>query len=46
MDDVCQTLMILKKEGNDIDAAVATAAALTFVEPCSNGIGSDNFAIV
>ncbi|VAX38349.1 Gamma-glutamyltranspeptidase @ Glutathione hydrolase, partial [hydrothermal vent metagenome] len=39
-------LEMLKRGGNAIDAAVATAMALTVLEPTSNGIGADSFALV
>ncbi|OBA64729.1 gamma-glutamyltransferase [Mycobacterium sp. 1100029.7] len=39
-------LRMLAEGGSAVDAAVATAITLTIVEPVSNGIGSDAFAIV
>jgi len=37
---------VMQQGGNAVDGAIAAAAMMTLVEPCSNGLGSDAFCIL
>ena len=39
-------LRVIQQGGNAVDGAIAAAAVMTLVEPCSNGLGSDAFCIL
>ena len=39
-------IQMMRDGGNAVDAAVATAACMSIVEPTTNGIGADMFAIL
>ncbi|CAN5610228.1 gamma-glutamyltransferase [soil metagenome] len=39
-------IQILERGGNAVDAAIATSAAMSLMEPTGNGLGSDLFAII
>ena len=39
-------LRMIQQGGNAVDGAIAAAAAMTVLEPCSNGLGSDAFCIL